>query len=287
MGLTVLVGGASGALGGRVAAGLVARGLPVRAMVRDAARAPAGVAEVAIADAMSPSTLDAAMQGVDTVFSALGASVAPVMKGWRGYRGVDIPANLNLLAAAKRAGVRRFVYVSVFHTPPMASTPYIAAHEVVVEALKASGLSVGIVRPTGFFSALMALLDMAKDGVVMSLGTGLSKSNPIDDAELADVCVETVLSDAAEALAGGPEVLTRTEMAERAFEALGKPPKFRKAPLAMGKVMGVMMLPFHPRLAQLASFIACLSENDAVAPMRGKKTLGAYFEGVVAKSKQG
>lgn len=275
---TVLVCGASGALGKMVAEGLTARGVPVRAMVRDPSRAPAGVAEVAVADALLPASLDAAMAGVDTVFSALGASVLPGMKGWKGYTGVDVPANLNLLAAAKQAGVRRFVYVSVFHTPAMRSTPYIAAHEAVVDALKASGLSVCIVRPTGFFSALGALVELARKGPLPSLGTGEAKSNPIDDGELAALCVEAVLSDQAEVLAGGPEVLTRAQMSEAAFAAVGKPVKLQKAPVGVAKFMGVVMTPFHPRMAQLTRFIAALSENDAVAPARGKKTLGEYFK---------
>ncbi|WP_147123837.1 NmrA family NAD(P)-binding protein, partial [Nocardia neocaledoniensis] len=45
--MTVLVTGASGFVGGAVVGELLARGVPVRAMVRDAATAPAG-AEVAV-----------------------------------------------------------------------------------------------------------------------------------------------------------------------------------------------------------------------------------------------
>jgi uncharacterized protein YbjT (DUF2867 family) len=271
-------------LGKEVAKGLTARGVRVRAMVRDAARAPAGVAETTVADALTPSTLEAAMAGVDTVFSAVGASVLPGMTGWSGYTSVDTPANLNLLAAAKKAGVRRFVYVSVFHTPPMRETPYIAAHEAVVDAVKASGLSFCIVRPTGFFSALGALVDMARSGPLPTLGTGLAKSNPIDDLDLAALCVDAVLSDETEVLAGGPEVLTRTQMNELAFAAWGKPPRMQKAPLGVAKCAGAVMTPFHQRMAQLTQFIASISENDAVAPARGKKTLGEYFKERASRS---
>lgn len=281
---TVLVCGASGALGKKVALGLTERGVPVRALVRDRARAPEGVAEVAVGDALVAASLEGALAGVDTVFSAVGASVLPTLKGWRGYTGVDVPANLNLLAAAKKAGVRRFVYVSVFHTPAMRSTPYVAAHEVVVDALKASGLSVCIVRPTGFFSALGALVEMAKKGSLPSLGSGEAKSNPIDDGELAALCVEAVLSEDTEVLAGGPEVLTRNQMSEAAFAAVGLPVKFQKAPVGVARFMGVLMTPFHPRMGQLTQFLATLAENDAVAPARGKKTLGEYFKERAAKN---
>lgn len=280
----MLVAGASGALGRQVAQGLVARSAAVRALVRDPGRAPAGAAQVAVADALLPSTLPSALAGVDTVFSAVGASVLPGLSGWRGYTGVDLPANLNLLAAAKAAGVRRFVYVSVFHTPPMRSTPYIAAHEAVVDALHRSGLSVCVVRPTGFFSALGALVDLARKGPLPSLGTGLAKSNPIDDGELAELCVEAVLGDAAEVPAGGPEVLTRNQMSELAFAAVGKPVRLRKAPVGLASALGVLLTPFHPRMAQLTRFIACLSEHDAVAPVRGKKTLGEHFHALARQA---
>jgi uncharacterized protein YbjT (DUF2867 family) len=143
------------------------------------------------------------------------------------------------------------------------------------------------VRPTGFFSALSALLDMAKQGPLPSLGAGEAKSNPIDDEELAALCVDAVLGEATEVLAGGPEVLTRNQMSEAAFAAVGKAPAFRKLPSGVAKFMGAVLTPFHPRMGQLTLFLASLAENDAVAPKVGKKTLGEYFRQKVEREAKG
>ena len=103
----VLVAGITGALGGEVARGLLARGHQVRGLLRDERRWPAdlGAATKHLGDALKPQTLHGAADGVDTVFSCLGASVSSEPgAGWAGFTSVDTPANLALLAEAKRAG---------------------------------------------------------------------------------------------------------------------------------------------------------------------------------------
>src|SRR5688572_26030168 len=113
----ILVAGATGMLGREVVRLLATHGHTVRALSRDSARAAALGGETHVGDARRPESLRGAMDGVDTVFSSLGASVSIRFgAGWRGYRAVDVPANRNLLAAARKAGVKRFVYVSAHVT---------------------------------------------------------------------------------------------------------------------------------------------------------------------------
>lgn len=280
----ILLAGATGALGREVGALLAARGKTVRALTRDKARGT-GFAEVHAADALDAQALTGAAEGADTVFSCLGASVQPEPKFGRLsytqlYTQLDTPANLNLIAEAKRAGVKRFVYVSVFHLPQMRDIKYIRAHEAVVDALGSSGLDSVIIRPTGFFSALASLLPLAKGRAPLFAG-GTTKSNPIHDGDLALVCADAIEGSEREVAAGGPEVLTRKEMFELAFAALGRPPKFMPAPLWGLKLGVAMMRPFQPRLSELMEFLGSLSEHDAVAPVRGTRTLGAYFKSLV------
>lgn len=282
----VLVAGASGVLGSRVAAELLRRGWFVRGLTRAAARAPK-VSEVRVGDALEPQTLAGAADTMDVVFSALGASVSASMSaGWAGFTSVDVRANRALIDEAKRAGVKRFVYVSVHHTPQMADTPYIRAHEEVVKLLERSGLDFAVVRPTGFYAALAeALLDLARKGAVPSLGSGQTKSNPIDEGDLAVLCADACEGGERFVAAGGPQVLTRDQMAELAFEALGKPVKLKRAPLGVAKVASVVMRPFHPRMAQMVAFIASLAEHDVVAPAKGKRTLLEYYRDALAESR--
>lgn len=275
--MNVLVAGASGALGRQVTSLLLARGHAVRALVRQAARAPAG-AEVRVGDALRPASLAGACDGTDAVFSCVGASVMPGWRGWRRFGKLDTPANLHLLAAARAARVPRFVYVSTAHDASMRRLDYVRAHEAVGDALAASGLDWAVVRPSGFFSALGFLVDAAARGAVPLLGDGAARSNPIHDADLAEVCVALVEGEGRGVVeAGGPDVLTRRQMTELAVAATGGRARVRRVPLAAAALGAWLLRPLHPRMAHLTAFYAALGRRDVIVEPRGARRLGDYF----------
>jgi len=281
---TLLVAGATGALGRAVVEQALARGWAVRAMVRDPARLPAPVAArlagIAVADARDRGAVDRAVAGVDAVFSCVGASVLPVLgRGWRGFGAVDWAANRTLVDAARSAGAGRFVYVSVFHAGGMRRLAYVDAHERVVDHLGASGLSFGVVRPTGFFSAIASYVDLARKGPIPEIGGGQVLTNPIGDDDLATVCVDALASDdpALAVSCGGPEVLTRRRIAELAFAAIGAPPRIRRLPAGVVRAAAWLGRPFHPRITQFMAFLAAISTQDLIAPAHGRRRLEDAF----------
>lgn len=278
----VLVAGATGALGRHVAAALAARGWSVRALARDAARGRAvkGVAEVHVGDALDKASLVGAFEGVEAAFSCVGGSIDPSpFKGWSGYLSVDVPANVNLIDAAKAAGVGRFAYVSLHHDEDMRrSLRYVEAHARVEDHLRASGLDGRVLRPTGFFSAFGMLFDMARSGAAPLMGDGTARSNPISDVDLADACADAVEGATPPELPlGGPDVVTRREAIELAFQALGEAPRVFEMPVGMVRAMCTVMAPFLPRTADITRFVAHVSTNDCVAPARGSRTLAGYY----------
>jgi uncharacterized protein YbjT (DUF2867 family) len=279
---TLLVAGATGALGRAIVREALGRGLAVRALVRDPARLDPGLRDriaIVVGDARDPAVAARAVAGADRVLSCAGASVLPGVRGWRGYGAVDWPLNQRLFAAAARAGARRAIYVSVHHPPAMRSIGYIAAHEQVVELLRAGPTPWAVIRPTGFFSAVGAFVDLARRGAVPEIGGGRTRSNPIADEDLAAVCVDAALADepALEIAAGGPDVLTRRELAALAFAALGAPARFRRIPTWLVRAGAVALRPLHPRMSQFAAFMAALARHDAVAPIRGQRRLADHF----------
>lgn len=120
------------------------------------------------------------------MISCLGAPVDPHARERRSFFAVDTAANTSLLREAVRAGVRRFVYVSVHVESAYASTAYVRAHEEVVSQLAASGIGYTVIRPTGVFSALAGMRVMAQRGALPRIGRGDARTNPIHEADVAE-----------------------------------------------------------------------------------------------------
>ncbi len=288
----VLVGGASGRLGVEVCRELRERGNRVRAMVRSPRKAAAlrGVAdEICVADAMDPRTLPSALEGVDRVFSCLGASVIPMPKyGGKTFTQIDYPANRNLVDAAVAAKVEKFVYVSVYGAHKLPKADFIRGHELVVEALRKSGLSYSVLRPTGFFSAMDEILLVASRGLLPEFNGGTARTNPIHEADLAVVCADAFDQPSGwEQDVGGPDPLTRKEIAALAWQALGKEARAVRVPVTVLKTAGYLFRPFYPRVGHLFDFIADILVDDFVAPCYGTRHIADYFKERYAEMRTG
>jgi uncharacterized protein YbjT (DUF2867 family) len=143
----VLSVGAAGRFAGLVVPELARRGALVRGLVHNPANADRaranGAAEIAFGDLADPASLDAALQGVAGVFY-----IPPV------FASDEPQLGLNMIAAAKRAGVRRFVFSSVIH-PTLALENHLAKGPVESE-LYGSGMEYVVLHPATFFQTLNA-----------------------------------------------------------------------------------------------------------------------------------
>ena len=284
MAAKVLVAGASGVLGRAVVDRLKQQGHFVRALSRRGRAAAGGTTpdETVQADALVMDSLARVMDGMDWVFSCVGASVDLEAPGRASFHAVDVVANSNLLERARHAGVKRFAYVSV-HCDGMPPTRYVDAHLQVEARIAASGLQPVILRPTGFFSALESLLRLGLKGKVPAMGAGAARSNPIHDVDLAQVCVDALEAGTALTNVGGPQVLSRAEISRLAAEAAGS--RVRTVPGWVPTVMAPLARPFHPRVADLMEFFSQVMRQDLVAPAFGSRLLGDYFHQRAAQLK--
>jgi len=278
---TVLLAGATGVVGSAVLDRLVAAGHRVRTLSRDPARAESlrarGAWEVRAADATRAEELTGVADGCDVVVSCLGGNVGMGFAERRSYRAVDTVGNRNLLGAATSAGVGRFVYTAVHVQPGYAHTRYIRAHEEFIDELRATQLTSTVVRPTGIFTAFAPFVGMARRGVVSIIGDGRSRSNPVHHEDVADAIVPVLADGPADVPIGGPDVLTRREMAELAFRAVGRAPRVWGVPAFIPRMGSLFLRLLHPRLSELIQFATCVFTSDCVAPTQGKRRLEDYF----------
>lgn len=274
----VLVAGATGYLGGFVAREFKERGYPVRVLVRSAERLGALrklVDEVVVAEITRPETLKGVCDGMDIVFSSVGITK---QKDGLTFQDVDYRGNRNLLTSAFLAGVRKFVYVSVFQGPSLLHLDIVKAHEDFVAVLRDSGVEYAVVRPTGFFSDMDEYLNMARKGRVYLFGSGRNRINPIHGADLAVACVDAAEGGPRELDVGGPEILTHREIAELALRTLGKPRRITSVPLWLGRSMVRVVRLFNHHQGELMAFLTTAMSVDSVAPTTGHRTLRDHFE---------
>ena len=268
----ILLAGATGQLGRATAAKLRAAGYEVRALARGPVEG--GV----IGDLTRPETLAGVCQDVDAVLSCAGASMNINTFGdRRSFYEVDYQGNVNLLREAARAGVRKFVYVSLAGGESLRRTEYADGHERFVNDLQASGIPSTVVRPTGFFSFHLEILKFARKGRGLVIGDGERRTNPIHEADVAAACVEAVTRETAEMIVGGPEVFTRRETVELAFAALGRKPSLTTLSPGFFSLMISPLKWINPRIHALMDFGIAVTQQDVVAPAYGAQRLQDYF----------
>lgn len=152
---TVLVVGATGYLGAKVLQAMAGRSdVVVRAMSRRAQFETGWVQ----ADLMDPASLDRALQGVDVVVSSANGYMKETIAA-------DFVGNRNLIEAATRAGVKRFVFLSVVGCEQAPEVPHFHAKKVAEDLIRGSGIPFVFVRAPAF-------LDQADDYLANGLKKG-------------------------------------------------------------------------------------------------------------------
>jgi uncharacterized protein YbjT (DUF2867 family) len=210
----IAVTGATGALGGRVAARLADRGAALRLVVRDPARAPSlDGAQVARASYQDGPAMRAALTGVDTLFLVSASEAAD-----------RVAQHRSAVDAAAAAGVRRVVYLSFLAAAPGATFTFARDHFATEEHVRASGLAWTFLRPSMYLDFMPLLV--GPDGAIRGpAGEGRLAGVARDD--LADVAAAVLTAggehDGRTYDVTGPQALTLAEVAAELARASRRP----------------------------------------------------------------
>jgi NADH dehydrogenase len=222
--IMILVVGATGLLGSEICRLLAAAGKPFRALVRPTsdkskvAQIQSLGAEIARGNLRDRSSLDAACKGVNAVISTASSTVS--RQEGDSIQTVDLGGQLNLIDAAKAAGVNQFILISF--SPSAIEFPLQAAKRAVEKHLKHSGLSYAILQPTCFMEVWLspALGFDAANAKAQIYGSGENKISWISFRDVAKFAAESLDNPEAENAVielGGPESLSPLEVV-RIFE---------------------------------------------------------------------
>ncbi len=146
---SVFITGSTGYLGTPLIRALVDRGHSVRALVRPGSekRLPAGVTAVS-GNALDASSYAARIAPSDTFVQLVGVSHPSPSKAAE-FQAIDRASALGAIAAARQAGVRHFIYLSVAQPAPIMKSYQSVRAECEAALLESGGgrMNVTIVRP--------------------------------------------------------------------------------------------------------------------------------------------
>lgn len=226
----ILVAGSTGVLGSEIVRRLIARGEDVRAMVRVTSAVEkieqlkrAG-AEIVQADFKAPETLLAACTGASAVIS----TVTTILTSQPGdsFEATDRDGTKSLIDAAKKGGVRKFVFVS-FDTAVAVECPLSNAKKAVEEHLRRSGLDYTVLQPALFCESWlgpMLFADIAA-GTAKVYGKGVDKIRYVTVGDVAEFAVQSLTNPAARNATipvGGPDEISQRDAVRIFEEAYGK-----------------------------------------------------------------
>lgn len=202
----ILVTGAAGTVGSEVVKGLRQSGAPFKVGFRN--RRPEGVEGVPI-DLDKPETIPPALTGVETVF-LLSNTASP---------------ELNLVRAAKAAGVRRIVKLSVWGAAEEAFT-FSKWHRAIEREIEASGVAWTFLRPVGFMQNVVNYMGATIKGQSAFYQSAAdARISHIDARDIGAVAARVLTGKGHEGKAyplTGPEPLTYGDIASTLTHVLGR-----------------------------------------------------------------
>jgi uncharacterized protein YbjT (DUF2867 family) len=237
--MSILVVGATGVVGGQIVRGLREGKQPIRALVRGGAAHPkaealrALAAEIVDGDITRPETLDGACQDVETVITTATSMPSGANDG---LRRVDHDGSLALIAAAERANVSNFIYVS-YSGNIREECPLSTAKRTCETQLLNGPMQAVILRPSYFMEMWLspALGFDPLHGSARIYGSGEAKGSYISAFDVADFAVAAVTRDHSTKNTvlemGGPDALSQLEAVAIFERALGSKIRLDFVPL--------------------------------------------------------
>jgi uncharacterized protein YbjT (DUF2867 family) len=217
----ILVTGATGKTGRALVQELVSKGVAVRAVVRDRAKAAdiaAAGAEIAVADLSRAETLASILVGIDKAYLMTAADPQQVM------------LHSNFIHAAKQAGVRHIVRHSVRGADPDSPVKLGRWHAISQKELEDSGMVWTHLQPVYNMQNFLTFAATIQSQGAFYAPMRDGALSMVDARDVAAVAATTLIDDIHHRrktyLITGPEALTFAEAAEQLSAVLGKPVRY-------------------------------------------------------------
>ncbi len=273
----ILITGAAGYVGSNLVRLLVAQGKPVRALVHSPQKAAVRLAdvrdqiEIVRGDVTRPETLAPALEGASAVVHLVAVAIE---RGRGDYERINTQGTVNLVDAAKAAGVRRFINMSQNGADSRLPYRFLASKGRAQEYVAASGLDWTALRPSVIwgpqdeFANVQARLIKLTPLIFPIVGDGSARFQPVwvgDVVAAVARCLDDESTIGGEYALGGPEVLTYAQIARRVLDALGARRLTINVPVPLLRPVVKLMEVALPNPPVTTSLLDLLKVDNAVA----------------------
>jgi len=273
----ILITGAAGYVGSNLVRHLVAQGKPLRALVHSPDKAAIRLAdardqiEIVCGDVTRPETLAPALEGASAVVHLVAVAIE---RGRGDYERINAQGTVNLVDAAKAAGVRRFVNMSQNGADSRLPYRFLASKGRAQDYVAASGLDWTALRPSVIwgpgdeFANVQARLIKLTPLVFPIVGDGSARFQPVWVGDVVAVvarCLEDASTIGGEYALGGPEVLTYAQIVRRVLEALGARRLTINVPVPLLRPVIRLMEVALPNPPVTSSLLDLLKVDNAIA----------------------
>jgi uncharacterized protein YbjT (DUF2867 family) len=228
--MKVLLTGATGFVGREIAEQLHFTGHALRLLTRSGhhrQKTPAPNTQFRQGDVTDANSLARALTGTDAIIHLVGI-ISEI--GNQTFENVHTRGTQNLVAAAQRAGVRRFIQMSALGTRPNAASRYHQSKWAAEETVRKSGLDYTIFRPSliygprDHFVNLFAKI-VRRSPIVPLVGSSTARFQPIAVEMVGAAFVGSL--ERSEAIGqtydlAGPEALTLPQMIDQILDVVGR-----------------------------------------------------------------
>jgi uncharacterized protein YbjT (DUF2867 family) len=227
--MKILIAGAFGNFGREILRAAVTAGHKVTAADKVVRPVDFGGFTTRIIDVQDRQGLKGIAKGMDIVISNVGLTTSHKSLS---HEDIDYEGNRNLLAEARMAGVKRFIYISLFKADEAKkNNPLLYARHRFENELIQSAVPYLIYRPTGYFHDLANMFrPMVEKGTGTLLFNARTRINVVDTREFATYIIANLKTGQGVVDIGGMQTYSYKDIGRMFFQAADIKVHFKRIP---------------------------------------------------------